>query len=765
MSAALNHNRPSASRQILLAASMVLMGSLSMVAHGLSVLRDEELAGSLVGNGLWKRIVTALGGSLTRQGDQWSAHVESAKLTTIVLMFAIAAWLAGGACIAWHGRQSFRQALIAWGVRGWAWWLLPLAWESLDLLVYVAGWSDGSSLLRGTLPLWHGLIWAGWLTTGCALGRRPFALPESQTHGTRLPAVVWGAMALYVLVFGAMNLGLYESLQLPHGDSAMYEEHLWNLLHGKGFRSYLDDGRPFLGEHIQVIHALLIPVYLLWPSQVTLELCQSAALAAGAIPLFRIALRHSGSTQASAALAIAYLLYVPMQFLDIAIDLKTFRPNSFEIPLLLVAFDALESRRWRTFFASLGLALLCQEDAATIIAPLGIWIFFRAPRLATFFTEVRSAECGVRNHPSPEPRLEFRTPNSELRIRLRCLGAGLAVFGAIYLILVIKLLLPWFRGGGDVHFAQYFPELGTSSNSIVVNVLLHPQLVLGRLLDVKSIGFALVLLAPLGLLPLFSPGRLAVAAPLFGVLCLSDITNSAHHHFHAPLVPVLLWASAAGIAAIPMLYDRWQRWWQRSGRTSGNAERRPRIEARQIAASGKSLPADAPLTATPTSDANHPRSNPTIVENAALWCALSSLCVGWFLGLSPASIGFWDPDSRAYWRTLYLPGERAQRFPEVLSQIPHDSRVASTDFIHPRFTHFTRSYDYSDYRPNVPKDADYIVIDTRHRYSAIHRPDEIKEYRDHPEEWELLPDRTDGYFIVLRRVRGRDVDRRSSIVD
>lgn len=754
MSPALKKSSAAAGRQIILAFAMVIMGSLSLVVHGLSVLRDQSLAGGLIGTGLWKRIVSLLGGTVTRQGDHWEAHVESGTLLTGVLICAFITWVMGGICIAWHRRLSLQQALFQWGLLGWVWWLLPVGWEVLDVAGSLLGLADFSALLSGTLPLWHGLMWAGWLTTGCALGRRPPALSGALTPGSRLPPVVWGAMALYFVVFSGMNVGLYESLQLPHGDSAMYEEHLWNLLHGKGFRSYLDNGRSFLGEHVQVIHVLLIPVYLVWPSQVTLELCQSAALAAGAIPLFRIAFRHGGSTHAAAALAIAYLLYVPMQFLDVAIDLKTFRPNSFEIPLFLVAFNALEERRWRTFFASLVLTLLCQEDAATIIAPLGVWIFCRSSSLATDTLEGQSAECRLQSAPDAKVLPQLRTPNSAIRARLRWLGAALAVFGALYLILVIKLVLPWFRGGADVHFAKYYTDLGTSSNSIVANVLMHPQLVLGRLLDVESIGFALVLLVPLGLLPLFSPGRLAVAAPLFGVLCLSDITNSAHHHFHAPLVPVLLWAAAAGLECIPALIDRWQQWWSGSQRAPASVERRQRIGPGQISASGKSLPAVASQAVKSVPARNHRRSDSVIVENAAVWCMLSSGCVGLFLGLSPASLGFWDPDSRAYWRTLYLPGERARQFPAVLAQIPAGSRVASTDFIHPRFTHFDRSYDYSDYRPDVPDDADYIVIDTRHPYSQIHSPDEVKEYRDHPEVWELLPDRTAGSFIVLHRKSG-----------
>jgi hypothetical protein len=83
--------------------------------------------------------------------------------------------------------------------------------------------------------------------------------------------------------------------------------------------------------------------------------------------------------------------------------------------------------------------------------------------------------------------------------------------------------------------------------------------------------------------------------------------------------------------------------------------------------------------------------------------------------------------------------------------------VASTDFVHPRFTHYERSYDYSLYRRTVsgnelrvPDDTDFIVIDTRHRYSTIQSPGDVREIKEEPERWALLPDVTDGYFIVLR---------------
>ena len=88
------------------------------------------------------------------------------------------------------------------------------------------------------------------------------------------------------------------------------------------------------------------------------------------------------------------------------------------------------------------------------------------------------------------------------------------------------------------------------------------------------------------------------------------------------------------------------------------------------------------------------------------------------------------------------------------------ARIASTDYIHTRLTHFERAYDYSgylravnNYRPGVPADTDYIIIDTGHHYSEIRSIDQVRELRDEPEEWEVIPNDSNGLFIVLKRKR------------
>ncbi len=154
-----------------------------------------------------------------------------------------------------------------------------------------------------------------------------------------------------------------------------------------------------------------------------------------------------------------------------------------------------------------------------------------------------------------------------------------------------------------------------------------------------------------------------------------------------------------------------------------------------------------------------PATGVTPVRRAALALAFA-VSTGLLFSIHPASLAFWDPGRTTHWKALYVPDERAREYQKIAELIPPSARVASTDFVHPRYTHFERSYDYSDYPRKVadyqdkaPDDTDYIVIDTRHRYSKVRSLDDVRELKTQPGQWEVLPDTTNSYFIVLKRKR------------
>ncbi|MCA9032032.1 MAG: DUF2079 domain-containing protein, partial [Planctomycetaceae bacterium] len=594
--------------------------------------------------------------------------------------------------------------------RNFCWWLLPGVWEVLQIVAFLIGWDSLTAFVQSTPPYVYAVMLGGWLAGSGVFPLSDFAHWQSEdveaagdsakVHDHRLWLVA-GMALCWAVVFTAMNWQLYRSLRVPHGDSAMYEEHLWNFTHGKGFRSYLDQGL-FLGEHIQFAHLFLMPVYLIWPSHLLLEGCESLALALTIIPLYRMTLRHTQSRTAGYLLSGAFLCWFGVHYIDIAIDLKTFRPIAFGIPLMMWWLDALETKRWKTSLVLLLLLLSCKEDFAIVTAPVGLWLAVTA----------------------------WRSPNAENDRRFRIVfGLAHAALLTVYLVLVVKLFIPWFRDWKTVHYTAYFNEFGNTPQEIVLNMLQHPVSTTGKIFGASGIVYLLCMLLPLGLLPLRSAGRLATGFPLFLTLCLNQLVKDMpgpYHHFHAPLIPILFWAAAAGLGTPNKRWDALRTSiWNFVWRTN--------------------VPVTAPL--------------PMSVARFALFCSVTTAVV---FSMSPVGLRFWDSSRIHYWKDLYVPGERAMQFEKIAPLILPTDRVASTDFVHPRFTHCERSYDYSEYlravanyEDRVPSDTTVIVLDTQHPYSHIRRIDDpdypIRELVNEPEKWEIIPDETDGYFIVLRR--------------
>jgi len=687
------------SRRFTCAVLCILLGSGSVTLAIQSLFSNVNLATLYVSSTLWQSLVRAWSGQI--ESATQSASIPFFPLMGYLLIAAVGTGIIGALLISRICRLPISVAFTEWGCKGFRWWLLPAVWEIFRILAFILGWTGLESLLLATSQFWFSLAIAGWMASFASLITPVIPLdsagelnPSGKPFKINIPFAAWLMMGLFTMLFTFMNWRLYEGLLIPHGDSAMYEEHLWNVTHGKGFRSYLDQGL-FWGEHIQFIHLLILPLYLIWPSHLLLELCETLALAIGAIPLYRMAVRHSRSTTAGKAMVAAYLCYFPLQFLDIAIDLKTFRPISFGVPILLFALEAIELKRWKTAVILMLLTLTAKEDYAIMLGPLGLWIAWQQWR--------ESKQI------STHPKVTF--------FKSVAPGIGLSLFAVVYLAFVVKFAIPWFRSGEQVHYVGYFSKFGNSLGEVVQNILFNPSLLWGELVQPGTFIYALALIVPLGFLPLFSPSRLLVAAPIFGLLCLNELAHDPRHHFHAPIVPILCWAAAAGLGNIPALIDRW-------------SLKMKALERKASAAQ---------------TFATH-----------FLWS--SAIATGIFFSLGPLGLVFWDSGSAWYWERLYIPGERARQFSKVALLIPPERKVASTDFVHPRFTHHARSYDYSnyrrkvnDYQSGVPADTDYIVIDTQHPYSEIKKPDQVPEYHNHPEEWELIPDQTNGYFIILKR--------------
>lgn len=594
-------------------------------------------------------------------------------------------------------------------------WVFAMFWLLAWFIATLSSWFPLLSFLATTSPLWLAMLIAGSANGlfGKSLRPDPVAseVHTKQTLWPELCVVLIGLLAWEATSFW-MNERLYAGLLVPHGDSAMYEEHLWNAWHGKGFRSYLDQGL-FLGEHIQVIHLLLLPLHMVWPSYLMMELLASLSLAICAIPIFSIALRHSGNPRAAMWLALAWLFFFPMHYLDIAIDIKTLRPSCYGLPFLFWGIDSAERQKLLRSSICFLIALSAQEDFSLVVGATGLVLYLVA---------------------------RAQSPNANQR-RSMVWAAAVTAFSVAYLLLAVLVVIPAFRGGEAVHYSRYFGDLGSSPGDLIRTALREPMRVLSVIVSFRTLIYAAVLTVPLGCLTWRRPQYLLAGLPTFLMLTLLQLGNESgvpngnseapavsqlppvpYHHFHAPLLPVILWAASAGLKSAI------------SGRPPDHRKSRRSNRLRTWLAS---------------------RWDSIALARFAFFCAAGTAVTG---SMMPMGVNFWSKESPYGWTRLYVPGPRAAEFSKVLPELPETSRVASTDYVHTRLTHFERSYDYSDYpravnnyQPGVPDDTDYIVIDTSHPYSRVRSLADVRELQAEPEKWEVLPDHTGGLFLVLKR--------------
>jgi uncharacterized membrane protein len=310
-----------------------------------------------------------------------------------------------------------------------------------------------------------------------------------------LPHVPVAALVVaYAVRFSLLSVAVHDGFGTPPFDMAIPDQGIWLLsrFHAP-FVTVM--GRDLFGDHTSFILALVVPVYWIYPHAQALLVLQSCLLAGAAIPIYLLARRLIGNAAIATALAAAYLLNPALQ----NGNLEQFHVEAFLVPLLAIAlWSAIE---WRPIPLALSVAgcMLCKEDTAVLLVPLGIWVLLR---------------------------------------RDRRWGAAIIAASTVWSVIAFVLITPAFLGAGSVHTDRLpFGGLG----GLIAAPFVHPGKLArylrggGRPFYVWQIG------ASLGWAFLVSPEIAAVGLLTLGTNVISDFVymHQIQYHYSMPLVPVL----------------------------------------------------------------------------------------------------------------------------------------------------------------------------------------------------------------------------------
>jgi len=377
--------------------------------------------------------------------------------------------------------------------------------------------------LRGLLAIsgvWLALVSIG-LLVGYFLGHR-LGDASSQPSPRKLhPALVVLALLIlaHVVAYGWLATQRHERFNSTGFDLAIKEQVIWNTLHGRFFASSPEVENAF-ADHFQPVMLALIPLYVLIPSPKLLLWVQVIGLAAGAIPLYRLARRRLNSPWLALAVAAAYLLYPAIGFTE-RFD---FHPEALAIPAFIAAFEALDHDDLKIASLWLLVPLLSKENLGFSVAAFGLYAALRE-----------------------------RT-RRRVRFGFAWTGVGLIVSSA-----TMFWLIPALRQGPSDTLERY-GWLGESPGQMAWTLLSQPGTVCRTLAEPNRALYLLQLLLPVGFLTLLGLPELLLAAPglAINILAQHHCQAKIYCQYTVPIVPFVFIAAVLGLHRLKgWLGQRW----------------------------------------------------------------------------------------------------------------------------------------------------------------------------------------------------------------
>lgn len=206
------------------------------------------------------------------------------------------------------------------------------------------------------------------------MGNRKIMTGVSDRYKDLLGNMDW-VMVCFVILITAMLATLsvlrYVSYNARMFDLGHMTQAIWSGTQGRPLEfSYHGYTVSRLSLHVELVYFLLIPLYAIFPSPITLLLVQSLLFGLSAIPLYRLAKRRILNLHAARVVTLIYLLY-PSAHRALLFD---FHGDTLAMPLLVFAFEALDREAWFAYGGWLLLALSCKFHVAFSVCALGIFL-------------------------------------------------------------------------------------------------------------------------------------------------------------------------------------------------------------------------------------------------------------------------------------------------------------------------------------------------------------------------------------------------------
>jgi uncharacterized membrane protein len=515
---------------------------------------------------------------------------------------------------------------------------------------------------------------------------------DERTHGKLAWILLATLMLSYFLWISYESVLRYAIFQATAFDLGNMDQVLWNTLHGRLFQ-FTNQAIDWYGPPTRLaVHfePILLPLSLLYAFHADpriLLVFQTLVLALGALPVFLLTRKFIPPWPLLApVLAAAYLLMPAL----LGLNLFDFHSDSLATMFLLYAFLAFSYQRYGWFLVACFLAATCKEDVPFCIATLGLLLIWR-----------------------------YKMPR---------LGVTLFLGGMAWGLIAFLVIIPHFYpGAGTNNFWYRYIALGLGDTprAIILNVLLHPWLLITTFFTLNRLYYLASLFRSTGFFALLAPEWLLPGLPILAVNLLSgdNLLYSGVYQYNAALIPWVMVAAIFGIRRAILLWQRWRGeptpeaafarpWLIGDSAPAGTLQllhlpgEQRLIQALTIIQTGVQGLLATPLVARSSSAlqsgvASVRQASSTqwqrfssrmepLAQQAAL-PRLQWFVAGWIIAMLLLNFILMLPLLNIFWpgHTLWqpqLPGSREQHIEQLLARIPLDASVSASDNLNPHLT-------------------------------------------------------------------------------
>ncbi len=265
--------------------------------------------------------------------------------------------------------------------------------------------------------------------------------------------------------------------------------------------------------HLSPVYYLLLPVYFIFDSPITLQVAQAIILGSALIPLYMLMRHFKLSNKVIALMMTAFAFYPALA----GGTMYDFHENCFLLPFILWMLYFAEKEKYVPMYIFMCLTFSVKEDAAVYIAFIALYFILSG--------------------------------------RKKTHGFAMFLSSVIYFVFAVSFLKKFGEGAMTGRFDNFITDQNLGLADVIITIFKNPAYFISQCISEEKLLFILFMILPLAFLPIFSKkwSQFILVGPLILINLMSEYPyqHSIYFQYVYGTMAVFFYLSVLNIADMP----------------------------------------------------------------------------------------------------------------------------------------------------------------------------------------------------------------------